>query len=185
MILRWVKWANFKFFLHIHCFLYFVINHVLLSVSDLVPLWKSSPSRKFLQSQNESELIWVCCILVVWGKNSNPLPKLIFLLAKVVLLIWWIWLRHQSFWLSAMFFSTGRTSWLLSSFKFLIVCLADVKLFVRGEKLLVISIGVEFSNLFLIHAEWRGINHLCCSSDAIDPDRVAFVFWERYQCSFF
>ena len=69
---------------------------------------------------------------------------------------------------------------MLLSFKFLIVCTVGVEIFVSEKILFVISVGAVFPSRFFRCTERRGVNHLCWSSDEIDPlvvaYHVAFVF---------
>lgn len=140
---------------------------LLLSVSVLESSWKNSPSRNFLQNQNK---LFINLSLLYRGISRQKL-KLISQMVEVVFLVCWIWLNM-------MIFSVyGRTSWMLPSFESLNLCSAGVKLFISWENLFVISIEVVFSNSFLRRAERRGINHLCWSSDVINPVVVVLLYF--------
>ena len=75
---------------------------LLLLIAVPVSSWKNSRVISFCKTKINCPLILVCNILVFQDKNSNPFPKLIFQMAKVVFLICWIWLNQQSFWLPVM-----------------------------------------------------------------------------------
>ena len=63
---------------------------------------------------------------------------------------------------------------MLLSFKFLIVCTVGIEIFVSEKILFVISVGAVFPSRFFRCTERRGVNHLCWSSDEIDPLVVAY-----------
>ena len=178
LVLRWVEWAIFKLLEHIQfsCVLLHTVLLLLVTVAE--SSWKNSPNRKFLQNQNISfikfEFVISWCFRAktqaLFQNQFSDRESSFFDMLNMIVSSKFLVVRGG-------FFVKGRSPWMLLSIEFLIVCTVGVELFISGENLFVILIWKLFSNRFLRCAEWRGINHLCWSSDEIDPVVVVSLYF--------